>query len=102
MHKFNRFNSKEDPHQHLWSFKHGCYLIAHDDALLLRTFPMSLTGPALDWYSGLPRHSIFSFNHVAQAFLDHFSINIVKKVTMTDLYSMHQYEDESIADFVAH
>ncbi|KAH9297040.1 hypothetical protein KI387_028722, partial [Taxus chinensis] len=80
--KFTRFNSKEDPEQHLRSFRHACYLIAHDDALLLRTFPMSLSGPALEWYSALTQHSIFSFNQLAQSFLDHFFINIAKKVVL--------------------
>jgi phosphatidylserine decarboxylase len=32
--------------------------------------------------------------------LDHFSINIAKKVSITDLYAIQQFEDESIADFV--
>lgn len=42
MPKIDKFKSKEDPKEHLRHFKHACYMIAHDNALLLRTFPMTL------------------------------------------------------------
>lgn len=55
-HKFeipniDKFKSKEDPMEHLRHFKYACYQIANDDALLLRTFPMTLGGQEMNWYN---------------------------------------------------
>lgn len=54
MPKIDKFKIKEDPKEHLRYFKHACYMIAHDNALLLRTFPMTLGGQAMNWYDALP------------------------------------------------
>ncbi|KAH9299908.1 hypothetical protein KI387_044604 [Taxus chinensis] len=98
--KFSKFHSREDPQQHLRAFKHAYYLIVQDQELMLRTFPMSLAGPALDWYNNIPQHSLFSFSQLAQMFVENFSINITHKISITDLYNIRQFDDESIADFV--
>ena len=42
--KFDKFKGKEDPKDHLRTFKHECYLINHLDLLMLRIFPMTLGG----------------------------------------------------------
>ncbi|KAH9306962.1 hypothetical protein KI387_011366, partial [Taxus chinensis] len=34
-------------------------------------------------------------------FVENFSINIAHKISITDLYNIRQFDDESIADFVA-
>lgn len=52
--KIDKFKSKEDPKEHLRHFKHACYMIAHDNALLLKTFPMTLGDKAMNWYISLP------------------------------------------------
>lgn len=49
----DKFKSKENPKEHLWHFKHSCYMIAHGNALLLRTFPMTLGGQVMNWYNTL-------------------------------------------------
>ena len=61
MPKIDKFRSKEDPKEHLSYFKHACYMIAHDNALLLMTFPMTLGGRAMNWYNTLPQYSLYSF-----------------------------------------
>ena len=53
MPKINMFKSKEDPKERLRYFKYECYLITNDNALLLRTFPMTLRGKAMNWYNSL-------------------------------------------------
>ena len=35
-------------------------------------------------------------------FVENFSINIAHKISITDLYNIRQFDDESIADFVTH
>lgn len=40
--KMHIFIGKEDPKQHLRKFNYSCYIIANDDVLMLRNFPMML------------------------------------------------------------
>lgn len=95
-----KFKGKEYPRDHLRKFKYSCYLISNNDVLMLSTFLMNLAGQALDWYNNLSRHSIYSFEQLASLFLEHFSINIRKGSTITDLTGIFQYYDESINDYV--
>ena len=55
MPKIDKFKSKEDPKENLRHFNHAYYMIAHDNALLLKTFPMTLGGQAMNWYNALPQ-----------------------------------------------
>ena len=98
--KFDKFKGKEDPKDHLRTFKHECYLINHIDPLMLRIFPMYLSGQALDWYNSLGQHSLHTFQQLANLFLNHFSINIKRKTSLSDLYNLKQFPDEPIADYV--
>lgn len=59
--KIDKFKSKEDHKEYLRHFKHACYMIDHDNVLLLRTFPMNLQGQDMNWYNALPRHSLYYF-----------------------------------------
>lgn len=49
---------------------------------------MTLAGQALDWYKNLPQHSIYSFEQLANIFLDHFAINMRKRASITYLRRM--------------
>lgn len=88
MPKIDNFKSKEDLKEHLRSFKHSCYLIVHDDALLLRALSMTLGGQAINWYNSLPQHSLYSFDKLENLFLEHFYINIKKRASITDLMKL--------------
>ena len=46
--KIEPFKGKEDPKEHLRKFKYFNYLITNDDALILRMFPKTLVGQAMD------------------------------------------------------
>jgi len=85
MPKIDKFKSKEDPKQHLRHFKHACYMIEHDNALLLRTFSITLGGQAMNWYNALPQHSLYSLKQLSNLFLEYFSINIKKRASIIDL-----------------
>ena len=52
---------------------------------MLRIFPMTLAGQALDWYNSLPLHSLYMFEQLANQFLEHFRINIKERSSITDL-----------------
>lgn len=98
--KFDKFKGKEDPKDHLRMFKYECYLIDHTDPLMLRIFPMNLGGQALDWYNSLGQYSLHTFQQLANLFLNHFSINIKRKTTLSDLYNLKQFPNELIVDYV--
>ena len=51
MEEFDKFYGTGDPEQHLNPFTGAT---AHKEILLFQQFPLSLTGPSLSWYSGLP------------------------------------------------
>ena len=92
MPKIDKFKSKEGPKENLRHFKHACYFITNDNALLLRTFPMTLGGQAMNWYNVLPQHSWYTFEKLASLFLEHFFINIKKMASIIDLIKLAQFD----------
>lgn len=46
--KRDKFKGKEDPREHLRKFNYSYYIITNDDILILRNFPMILSGQDLD------------------------------------------------------
>jgi len=101
MPKIDKFKGKEDPKEHLIHFKHACNLIANDDALLLRTFPMILWVQAMNWYNSLSQHSLYSFEKNLNLILECFSTNIKKRNSIIDLIKLSQFDQESISKFVS-
>ena len=99
--KIEPFKGKEDPKEHLRKFTFSSYQIANDDSLMLRIFPMTLAGQALDWYNSLPMHSLYTFEQLANQFLEHFRINIKEKSSITDLTRLQQFPDETIQDYIS-
>lgn len=61
---------------------------------------MNLAGQALDWYNNLPQHSIFSFEKLANQFMEYFGIKIKKRVSIIDLSNFYQFFYESILDYL--
>ena len=61
---------------------------------------MTLGGKALYWYNNLGQHSLHTFQQLANLFLNHFSINIQRKTSLSDLYNLKQFPDEPIVDYV--
>lgn len=70
MPKTDKIKIKEDPKEHLRHFKYACYQIANGDALLLRTFSMTLRGQEMNQYNSLPQYSLFTFNTLANLFIE--------------------------------
>lgn len=101
MPKIDKFKSKEDLKEHLKHFKHACYFIGNDNVILLNFFPMNLKGKPMNDYNSLLQHSLYSFEQLANLFLEHFSINIKKRASITDFMKMARFDQESIFDYVA-
>ena len=65
----------------------------------MRLFPCSLGGPALEWYSKLPRN-IKSWKELAEKFISHFSFNITNEVTLSYLCTTKQKLGEPFMTFL--
>ena len=61
---FSMFDGSSDPYDYMLHYNHEMTLNAGNDHLLCKVFPASLQGPALDWFHGLPRNSVNSFNEL--------------------------------------
>jgi len=65
--QFDKYKGKGNPEDHLRAFFVACLDVADDDTYLLRLFPRSLVGQALQWFSHLPPR-IKSFSELASNF----------------------------------
>jgi hypothetical protein len=49
--KFDRYNEKTDPIDHVREFRNMSLEFAHEDTYLMRLFPPSLGGQSMEWLS---------------------------------------------------
>ena len=82
--RFEKYRGKCNPLDHIWEFYASCTELSDEPTYLMRLFPHSLGGPALEWYSKLPR-IIKSWKELVEKFISHFSFNITNEVTLSDL-----------------
>lgn len=81
--KFDKYRGKGDPRDHIREFFTSCIEVAHEDTYLLRIFPKSLGGLALEWFSHLPP-KINSWGELAELFISNFSHNIDNLVSLIE------------------
>ncbi|KAJ8615135.1 hypothetical protein MRB53_034507 [Persea americana] len=89
------YTGKGSARQHVIHFKILTGTIADQDALKIRLFASTLKGTAFDWYSTLPEDSMQNWTR----FLTHFK-GEDHPVTMAQLCSLKQGENESTYDFI--
>ena len=73
--KYEKYNGNSDPNDHV---QHSYALsmdFIHEDTYLLRLFPRSLKGQALEWFTKLSP-PIKTFDELARRFTQHYSYNI--------------------------
>ena len=93
------YTGKGSARQHVIHFKILTGAIADQDALKIRLFASTLKGTAFDWYSTLPENSIQNWAMLETRFLTHFK-GEDHPVTMAQLCSLKQGENESTYDFI--
>ena len=93
------YTGKGSARQHVIHFKILTGTIADQDALKIRLFASTLKGTAFDWYSTLPEDSIQNWTMLETRFLTHFK-GEDHPVTMAQLCSLKQGENESTYDFI--
>ncbi|RRT81122.1 hypothetical protein B296_00015275 [Ensete ventricosum] len=71
------------------------------DALMFRTFHMTLRGPTRIWYNQIKSSSISSFDQFAKEFELNFIASSCPRPTAASLLSLTQGSDEPLAQFVS-
>uniref|UniRef100_A0A2N9J4N8 Uncharacterized protein n=1 Tax=Fagus sylvatica TaxID=28930 RepID=A0A2N9J4N8_FAGSY len=70
--KFQQFDGKGNPKQHVAHFVETCNNAGTDGDLLTKQFVRSLRGNAFDWYTDLEPESIDNWEHMEREFLNRF------------------------------
>jgi len=70
--KFNQFDGRGNPKQHVTHFIKTCNNAGTGDDLLVKQYVRTLKGIAFDWYTDLLPESIDSWGQMEQKFLNRF------------------------------
>lgn len=88
------YNGTTDPDDHIAHYKQRMQTVAvhhyQREACMCKGFGSSLTGPALQWFIGLPNGSISFFAELHDMFVEQFSSNMKILKRSDDLYSVRQ------------
>ena len=85
--------------EHVNRFIMQCGEAAHNDALKVRLFSMSLSGSAFTWFTTLPANSILYWADLEKQFHQFFYSGVCE-MKLIDLTSLMQKNDESVAAFI--
>uniref|UniRef100_A0A2N9F042 Integrase catalytic domain-containing protein n=1 Tax=Fagus sylvatica TaxID=28930 RepID=A0A2N9F042_FAGSY len=97
--KFQQFDGKRNPKQHVAHFVETCNNASTDGDLLTKQFVCSLQGNAFDWYTDLEPESIDNWEQMEREFLNRF-YNTRRTVSMMELTNMKQWKDEPVVDYI--
>ena len=67
-----------------------CQEVAYNDVFLMRLFPKSLAGPALEWFFCIPQGSIKTFADLSEAFVAHYTHLVETELSVVDLVHTKQ------------
>ncbi|GKC98268.1 reverse transcriptase domain-containing protein, partial [Tanacetum coccineum] len=97
---------RSDPHQHVADFLEISNLFQYgenqEEAVMLRTFPFSLSREAKTWMNELDEGTITSWNEIREAFISrYFSLAKFKRL-LNEIHSFHQLDNETLVDAWPH
>ena len=87
--KFQQFDGKGNPHQHIAHFVETCNNAGIYDDLMFKQFVRFLKGNAFDWYTDLEPKTIDSWEQLEREFLNCF-YSTRRVVSMIELTSSRQ------------
>lgn len=97
--KFQQFDGKGNPKQHIAHFVETCNNADTDGDLMVKQFLCLLKGNAFDWYTDIKPGSIDSWMQLKQDFLNHF-YSTRRTVSMAKLSNTRQWKDEPVIDYI--
>ncbi|KAH0746101.1 hypothetical protein KY285_007758 [Solanum tuberosum] len=97
--KFQQFESKGNPKQHVAHFVETCNNARTYEDHLFKQFVRSLKGNVFHWYTNLEPNSIGSWEQLEHDFLNYF-YSTRHTVSMVELKNTRQRKDEPVIDFI--
>ncbi|KAL9244247.1 hypothetical protein vseg_018044 [Gypsophila vaccaria] len=97
--KFQQFDGKGNPKQHIAHFIETCNNAGTNGDLLVKRFVRSLKSTAFDWYTDLGSESIGSWDQLENEFVNHF-YSTRRIVSMSELTNTTQWEDEPVIEYI--
>ena len=94
------FNGTRDPVDHLNTYKNQMELHGYQDPMRCRAFAITLKGPALAWFNGLPPSSILSFRELSITFVSHFIGARTYRKSSYHLLTIKQQPQENLRSYV--
>ncbi|GKD07861.1 reverse transcriptase domain-containing protein [Tanacetum coccineum] len=100
----NQFDGRipSDPHRHVADFLKISSLFQYvenqDEAVMLRTFPFSLSGESKTWLNELNEGTITSCNEMREAFISQYFSPVQFKRLLNEIHSFHQLAHETLVD----
>jgi hypothetical protein len=95
-----KYDGNGDPKAHLEAFKEHLILHGTPGEIACRAFPLTLTGVAKDWFTGLPPKSVNSFKELGYLCLTQFLATRKQKKNVTYQLTMRQGNEESLKEFM--
>nr|XP_027118595.1 uncharacterized protein LOC113735812 [Coffea arabica] len=97
--KFQQFDGKGSPKQHVAYFIETCNNAGTYSNLLVKQFIRSLKSNAFDWYTDLTPGSIDNWEQLEQEFLNHF-YSTGRTISMLELTNTRQWKDEPVVNYI--
>ena len=97
--KFNQFDGRGSPKQHVAHFIGTCNNAGTGDDLLVKQFVWTLKGIAFDWYTDLLPESIDSWEKMELEFLNRF-YNTRRIVSLTELTNTKQWKEKPVLNYI--
>ncbi|KAL0428073.1 UNVERIFIED_CONTAM: hypothetical protein Slati_2982100 [Sesamum latifolium] len=97
--KFQQFDGKGNPKQHVAHFIKTCNNAGTYDDHLVKQFVRSLKGNAFDWYTDLEADSIDGWEQLEQEFLNRFYTTL-RTVSIVEVTNSRQCKEETVIDYI--
>ncbi|XP_073298454.1 uncharacterized protein [Primulina huaijiensis] len=94
------YDGKGDLEDHLSRFENAALLHQYTDSIKFRVFLTTLTGSVQRWFNLLRPSDIKAFSDFSRAFLHQFTSSKKHPVTPFSLFTMRQYEHESLRVYI--
>jgi len=97
--EFDRYNGLTCPQNHIIKYVRKMANYSDNDSLMIHCFQDSLMEDAAEWYTGLSKDGIRTFDDLAAAFKSHYGFNTRLKPNREFLRSLFQKKDESFREY---